>query len=260
MTIKALEIEKINNLKQEQIILARQKLLNFTKYTYPKYYINWHHRLLCKYLDKFISGEIKRLMIFIAPRHGKSELVSRRLPAFIFGKNPDAKVIAASYSADLARMMNRDVQRIIDSENYRELFPKTRLFGKNIRTLADNSWLRNSDIFEIVGHCGTYRACGIGGGITGMGADFAIIDDPIKNFQEAESQVFRNSIWEWYRSTLLTRMEKDDRILLTLTRWQDDDLAGRIIKLMKEKESIEQWVIVNLPAIKEDNSNPEDPR
>src|SRR5512137_2578815 len=98
---------------------ARTGLYAFTEYTFPTFQASWHHIVMCRYLDQFISGEIKRLMIFAPPRHTKSELVSRRLPALIFGLDPDATVIAASYGADLARRMNRDVQRIMDDDKYR---------------------------------------------------------------------------------------------------------------------------------------------
>lgn len=234
---------------------ASEKMLPFTVKTKPDYDVNWHHRVLCEHLDRFIAGDIKRLMVFMPPRHGKSELVSRRLPAFILGKVPNAKIIAASYSADLARLMNRDVQRIIDSPRYQAIFPKTRLNAANIRANVQGNWLRNSDIFEIVEHGGTYRACGIGGGITGMGADYAIIDDPIKNAMEAHSETFRKNTWEWYQSTLYTRMEKNDAILITLTRWHQDDLAGRLLGLQAKEPNADQWTVINFPAIKETTDN-----
>ncbi len=115
-------------------------------------------------------------MVFMPPRHGKSEQVSRHFPAWAFGRNPDLSIIAASYASNLADRMNRDVQRIIDRKRYAEIFPGSRLFGKNIRTVATGSYLRNSEIFEIVGHEGSYRSVGVGGGITGMGADILDID------------------------------------------------------------------------------------
>jgi predicted phage terminase large subunit-like protein len=218
--------------------------------------MNWHHRLLCDYLDRFVAGDIDRLMVSMPPRHGKSELVSRKLPAFIFGRLPDSHIIATSYSADLAQRMNRDVQRIMDSDAYAELFPDSTLFGKNIRTIADGSYLRNSDIFEIVGHRGDYRSAGVGGGITGMGADFAIIDDPIKNRQDANSPTMRNAVWEWYTSTLYTRLEKDARVLLTMTRWHEDDLAGRLLQQASE----DNWTVLSLPAVREPGECAYDPR
>lgn len=226
--------------------LARRSMAEFALYTDPAYHMNWHHRLICNSLDKWVSKEIRRLMIFTAPRHGKSELVSRKLPAYIFGRHPDTSIISASYSADLASRMNRDVQRIIDSDRYAELFPNSRLYGKNIRSVAGGSFLRNSDIFEIVDHKGVYRSAGVGGGITGMGGEYIIIDDPVKNREEANSATYREKLWDWYTSTLYTRLEKEGCILVTLTRWHEDDLAGRLLNNMKQTGG-EQWTVINLP-------------
>jgi predicted phage terminase large subunit-like protein len=235
---------------------ATQSMLAFTMHTKPDYQVNWHHEAICGQLDRFISGDIRNLMIFTSPRHGKSELVSRRLPAYILGKFPDDPVIACSYSADLASRMNRDVQRIIDDERYQELFPETRLFGSNVRTTAQGTYLRNSDIFEVVGHRGVYRSAGVGGGIVGMGFKWGIIDDPIKSQKEADSATFRESIWEWYTATFWTRQEKDARKLLTLTRWHEDDLAGRLLDLAKSDPTADQWEVLSLPAICEDPDAP----
>lgn len=241
-------------LNEMMLDLARSKVINFAKFTKEDYEINWHHKKICSALDKMVTGETKRLMIFMPPRTGKSELVSRRFPAFLLGKKPDTQIIAASYSADLASRMNRDVQRIIDDEKYSMIFPETKLFGKNIRSVANGSWLRNSDIFEVVGHRGVYRSAGVGGGITGMGANFAIIDDPIKDQKEADSPTFRQNVWDWFTSTLLTRLEKDACILITLTRWHEDDLAGRILA-----QPDHGFEIVNFPMIKDSNDD-NDPR
>ncbi len=239
--------------------LARRSLLDFTLYTFPEYQVNWHHEILCKYLDKFVRGDIKRLMVFMPPRHGKSELVSRRLPAYILGKNPNTSVIATSYTADLASMMNRDVQRIIDTPEYAEVFPNTTLYGKNVRAIAGSSYLRNSDIFEIVGHKGYYKSAGVGGAITGMGCDCGIIDDPIKNRAEAESPTYRNALWNWYVSTFYTRLEKDAKILVTLTRWHEDDLAGRLLEAMDTEGDADQWTILNFPAVSEGDEEERQP-
>lgn len=239
--------------------LARRSMAEFTLYTDELYRMNWHHRLICDRLDKWVCKEIRRLMIFTAPRHGKSELVSRKLPAYIFGRSPDASIIATSYSADLASRMNRDVQRIMDGERYGELFPGTRLFGKNIRSVAGGSYLRNSDIFEIVGHRGVYRSAGVGGGITGMGGEYIIIDDPVKNREDANSATMREKLWDWYTSTLYTRLEKDGCILVTLTRWHEDDLAGKLLELTKQEDG-EEWEVLTLPAICEEPPAPYDIR
>lgn len=241
--------------------LARTDLLSFSKYIDPYYEINWHHRHLCKKLTDFAYGRIRRLMVFMPPRHGKSELVSRKLPGFIFGINPNAQIILASYAAELASLMNRDVQKIVDSPTYSELFPKTflRKFNSRAGTWGPSA-ARTTELFEIVGHKGMFRSCGVGGGITGMGADYAIIDDPIKNQEEAFSHTYRNKVWHWYQSTLSTRLEKNDHILLTMTRWHDDDLAGRLLKLQDEEPDSDKWEIINFPAVKENIQNKSDPR
>ena len=156
--------------------------------------------------------------------------MSRRLPAYILGLYPNSTIIACSYSADLSSRMNRDVQRIIDDERYHDVFPSTHLFGSNVRATAHGSYLRNSDIFEIVGNHGVYRSAGVGGGITGMGFLYGIIDDPIKSQKEADSATFRELVWEWYTSTFWTRQDKDARILLTLTRWHEDGLSRALTR------------------------------
>lgn len=157
-------------------------------------------------------------------------------------------MIAASYSDDLISRMNRDVQRIIDNPVYGRVFCDVSLFGKNIRTVANGSFLRNSDMFEIVGHKGSYRAAGVGVGITGMGADILNIDDPVKDAKEAKSATVRESTWDWYTSTAYTRLSPGGGVLLTMTRWHVDDLAGRLLEKMRSGEG-DQWRIINFPAI-----------
>lgn len=234
---------------------ARKTLQGYARYVKGDYQSNRHHQVLCQLLDRFVSGELKRLMIFMPPRHGKSEHVSRLLPSYIFGRNPDAKVIAASYGKDLAVDMNRDVQNIMDSDEYIRLFPGSRLNSTNVRTVSGNP-RRNSDLFDIVGHKGNYYGTGIGGAITGKGANYLIIDDAIKNRKEAESEVYRNSIFDWYISTLRTRREKDASILITLTRWHEDDLAGRLLGMAKENPKADQWEVLELPVWYEGVDNP----
>jgi predicted phage terminase large subunit-like protein len=244
-----------------ELVNARRNLLDFTLYTYPGYRVNWHHELLCSYLDRFANGEIKRLIVAMPPRHGKSELVSIRLPAFIFGRDPDAHFIGASYGADLARHFNRDVQRVIDSPAYRQVFPETRLFDSNVRTTAQGTWLRNSDNFEIVGHKGMYKCAGVGGGLTGFGFKYGSIDDPFKDAAEANSQTIRQNKWEWYTDVFYTRQAPDAGILVTMTRWNMDDTVGRLKEAMQQIDG-EQWEVLELPAIMEDvaNKHPQDPR
>ena len=158
--------------------MAAHGLAPFIFRIMPQYLMGWVHKEICDKLDRFLldvqEGRSPRLMITMPPRHGKSELASRMFPAYALGRNPDLSIIATSYSADLASRMNRDVQRIIESEEYRAIFPGTALYGKNIRTVASGAYMRNSDIFEVVGRKGVYRSSGVGGGITGMGGDINV--------------------------------------------------------------------------------------
>ena len=248
------------DLGRVRLCLARRCMADFALYTDSRFEMGWHHRLLCGALDRFAAKELRRLMVFLPPRHGKSELVSRKLPAFIFGRDPDASIIAASYSADLAQRMNRDAQRAMGSPEYARLFPGTRLAGKGDRA-ARGGHLRNTDMFEVVGRRGTYRCAGVGGGITGMGGDYIIVDDPIKNREEANSLACRDSLWEWFASTLYTRQEKGASILLAQTRWHEDDLAGRLLGLARKDPSADQWEVISLPAICEGEGRADgDPR
>lgn len=232
--------------------LSRRNLSDFTNYTKPDFIEGWFNRIIAKELQRFyydvMAGRQPRLIIQAPPRSGKSELFSRRFPAWAFGQNPDLQIIAASYSTDLASRMNRDVQRIIDSEEYQGVFPETTLNGKNIATVSGQS-LRNSEIFEIVGHAGAYRSAGVGAGITGMGADIGIIDDPVKDAKEANSQTIRDAVWDWYTTTFYTRLSPKSGILLGMTRWHEDDLAGRLLREMDNDG--DQWRIVSFPAIAE---------
>lgn len=237
--------------------LARRNMLDFVCYVKPDYQVNWHHELLCKYIDDFVNKKIRRLMIFIPPQHGKSQIVSRSLPAFILGRNPKAKIVLASYSADLSSSFNRDCQRIIESEEYQDVFQDTKLNGKS--STERGSWLKNTDIFETVGHGGFLKTTGVGGSLTGTPADYAIIDDPVKDSVEAMSPTYQERNWNWYNDVLFTRIHNDSSILLTQTRWDVNDLAGKLLQSMENGVG-EQWTILNLPAIRTDYSNPEDPR
>ena len=245
--------------KRARAKLAQRHLIDFYQYLRPKYNINWHHRLICERLDDLLAGKISNLMIFTHPRAGKSEIGSRMFPAYAFGRDPNLQIIGTSYGADLASRMNRDVQRIIISSLYKDVFT-TALSEKNIRTTAQGNYLRNNDIFEIVGHRGVYVCAGVNGAITGMGYDIGIIDDPVKDRAQAESLTYRDNAWDWFVSTFYTRSEKKARMLVILTRWHSDDLAGRLLKKGEEDLEAEQWTVLNLPAIAEAPIPPYDPR
>lgn len=248
---KLLANATLPSLDEIRVELASRSLAHFTRYTQEDYLMGWCHELICQKLDQFLDDVINqkspRLIIAMPPRSGKSELASRKFPAYAFGKYPNINIIGTSYSADLASRINRDVQRIMDSSEYAKIFQEVQLSGKNIRSVA-GSFLRNSDIFEIVNHKGSYRSSGVGGGITGMGGDILIIDDPFKDRAEADSQTIRVKVWDWYTSTLYTRKSPGAGIIVIATRWHVDDLTGRLIERSKSGEG-DQWEVINLPAI-----------
>lgn len=185
------------------------------------------------------------------PTHN-SELSTRRTPAFMLGKKPDTKAAIIAYNHTFASKFNRDVQRIIDSEEYKEVFKDTRLSGS---VKDSQGYLRNNHEFEVVGKRGSLISVGVGGGLTGNRVDVGFIDDPFKDAKDAWSPVVRENVWEWYTTVFETRLHNDSQQLITLTRWHEDDLAGRILK----KEA-DLWEVVSFPAIKVNDNNPDDPR
>ena len=223
---------------------ARGDVLAFAKYTMPGYIEGAHHRLLCDKLNAVERGELKRLMVFMPPRHGKSELTSKRFPAWYMGKNPTKQIITSSYGATLAQDFGRSVRNIVASPEFSVLFPDVTVSADSS---ARDNWHTNKG--------GVYTAMGVGGGLTGRGADVALIDDPIKDRKDAESLVIRDAAWDWYRSVLRTRLMPGGSIVLVLTRWHPDDLAGRLIAEM-ENGSGEQWEILSLPAICDQEPDP----
>lgn len=233
---------------------ATQALAPFITYTYPTYLMGWVHADICQALDQFLDDILAkrspRLIITLPPRSGKSEIVSRRFPAYALGRNPDLQIIATSYGADLSARFNRDVQRIIDDDPYRAIFPDTTLAGKNVKTSASGSYIRTSDLFEVVGYKGAYRSTGVGGGITGQGADILIVDDPVKDRASANSATIRDATWDWYTSTAYTRLSPGGGVIVMCTRWHCDDLVGRLLA-RAESGSGDKWKVINYPAIAE---------
>lgn len=214
---------------------AVASFIAFVRYTFSGFDENWHHAELAEKLQQFAEGKILRLMVLMPPRHSKTEFCSRRLPAYIFGKNPNARIINCSYNSDLAYLISRDVQRIINDPAYP--FPNVKIAGKE------------TEAFFEINESGYYRAAGVRGGVGGMGASFAIIDDPIKDGAEAMSKTIRDAVWEWYTSTLYPRLEHPGSILLVMTPWHEDDLRGRLLKAAAEDPEADQWEVVKLQAI-----------
>ncbi len=216
---------------------ARTGLIPFTEYTNHAYEPAPPHSEIAEKLEAVERGEIDRLMIFMPPRHGKSELASRRFPAWYMGRNPDKQIIAASYNSDLASDFGREVRNIIRTNEFSRLF--------NVKLAEDSRaagrW--NTDAG------GAYVAAGVGTAVTGRGAHILLIDDPVKDREEAESELRRETIWNWYTSTAYTRLMPGGAVILIQTRWHEDDLGGRLLEA--EQNGGDKWVKVNLPAIKD---------
>jgi predicted phage terminase large subunit-like protein len=245
-----------------ELELARKKFEKFMVHTTPGFQVNWHHRKECEIIDQFVAKKIKKLMIFQPPQTGKSQLGSRGLPAYVLGKRPDTRIAVCSYSAHLAESFNRACQMYIDSEAYQQLFPETRLYGGSGFS-QENKALRNSEIFGIVNHRGYFKSVGVTGPLTGTSVDLGIIDDPFKDRIEANSQRMRDRVWDWYVEVFSTRMDNDAQELLMMTRWHEDDLAGRLLKQDAErvKEGLEpEWTVITFPGLKVGPPNEFDPR
>ena len=206
--------------------------MSFIRYINPDYIVSDFAIQVCAELERFLAdclAGLRPLLILEAPpQHGKSDMVSRYLPAFIFGHYPDLRLAGLSYAKDLASDMNRDVQKIMMSQPYAVLFPKSCLNAKRVVT-AEAEVKRNSETFELIGAKGSYVGQGVGGPLTGKRVDIGIIDDPIKNSKEALSPTVKESIWKWYGSTFLTRLSKNSGHIIMATRWATDDLSGRVL-------------------------------
>ena len=204
----------------------------------------------------------------LVPTHN-SQGSSRFLPADMLGLNPDLKIIIASYAATIATDFNRDCQRIIDNDEYRAVFPETQLNSSNIVTVA-TSYLRNSGVFEIVGHAGSLRVVGRGGSLTSKTADVIILDDLYKDAAEANSPVVRAGAWDWYTKVVRTRLHNDSQQLIVFTRWHPEDIIGHILESEQaikaerwsDLEDVPKgaWVLVNFEAIKTGEPTEIDPR
>lgn len=250
---------------------SRDGMLEFTKNTMSTFKPTAFHQKYYDLLDRFAKGEIKKLIITCPPQHGKSEGSTRRLPAYILGINPDLKVAIASYNTTFASKFNRDVQRIIDTPIYHDIFPETTLNKSNVVTVSSN-YLRNSNEFEVVDRLGGLKSVGRGGPLTGSKVDIMIMDDLYKDYMEGNSPLIREGVWDWYLSVVITRLHNDSQQLIVFTRWHEEDLIGRIEEMGKVKEvtdldeidnlelAHDEWLKVNFEAIKENDTSTLDPR
>lgn len=234
--------------KAWKIGAARAHVLGWASYVDPTYRRPKHIKLLGEYLMAVERGEIKRLIVMMPPRHGKSETTTVKFPAWYLGRHPDRRVIIASHTASLAARFSMRARN-----DFAQYAPE--VWGLEVN--PDVSAMYRWDVLDKNDKSGKppggMLAAGIGGPITGQGAHLAIIDDPVKDAEAANSKVQRDAIWDWYRFVLRTRLFPGAAVILVLTRWHEDDLAGRLLKQAEDDPQADQWVVLRLPAIAEEN-------
>ena len=228
--------EQLEKIRKQKYQNAKD---NYCAYMQLVYHGRWerarHLDLLCELLEDVERGDLTRLIITMPPRHGKSMTVTESFPSWFIGRNPERRVIEVSYGSELAQKFGLNNRRKIE-EFGQEIF--------GVRVSSENASKTN---WGLVGYSGGMISAGIGGSITGQGADLLIIDDPIKNRKEAESQTYRDNIWSEWQDTLSSRLHPGGRVVVIMTRWHEDDLVGR---LLAQSES---WRLINLPAVAEEH-------
>jgi predicted phage terminase large subunit-like protein len=214
---------------------ATENLIAFTEYTFDRYKTAPHHRLIAQQLERVERDEIDRLMLLVPPRHGKSELASKRFPAFYLGRHPHRQFISVSATAELAADFGRDVRNLIESPEYQVLF-STKLAEDS---KAKGKWHTADG--------GIYYAIGIDGSVLGRGGDVVLIDDPYASMQDAMSELTRKNVWDWYSGTIYNRLQPGGAIVVINHRMHEDDLSGRL--LAQQAAGGDQWTVIELPAI-----------
>ena len=242
------------------------KFEDFATTVYPFLELKQFHSSYYRLLEAFAEGRVKKLIITMPPQHGKSVGASTLLPAYMLGLNPDLRIAIASYSASLASKFNRRVQRILESEEYSEIFPETTIKRGN----KNCSYIRTADEVEIIGHHGSLISVGREGSLTGNRVDCFILDDLYKDAMEANSPIIRENCREWYTSVVRTRMHNASQEIMVFTRWHEHDLIGtirsceRVIDLKEWSELTtvpdDTWVALNFEALKTGAATEIDPR
>lgn len=228
---------------------AFSRLISYAAYQWPGYRDAAHHRLIARKLESLERGDTTRLMISIPPRHGKSMLASEFFPAWYLGRNPDHYVVTATYAQELADDFGRKVKNQIDDPAYQEIFPGVRLAGDSKSAKRFHVEGQEGGYEHTLKQQGAFYAVGVGGPLTGRGAHLLIIDDPVKNREEADSETIRQKTKDWYTSTAYTRLMPGGRILVIQTRWHEDDLSG----WLQAEHDHEGWDVLSLPALDNDN-------
>lgn len=223
----------------DEELAAQEDLLAFCEYVTPGYRMAPHLRLIADALERVAAGECKRLMVFMPPRRGKSFTISQHFPAWYLGKFPERKIIATSCTAELAQDFGREVRNVVQQPEFERVFPESRI--------ADDS--QSAKRFH-TNRKGVYYAVGMGGTITGRGAHVLIIDDPVKSPEDADSETIRRKHRAWYTAVSRTRLMPGGSVIVVMTRWRDDDLAGWLL----DEKKHEGWEVISLPAIAEEDA------
>jgi predicted phage terminase large subunit-like protein len=235
-----IEAERLRLELRLQLLEARDRasgnFLDFCRYVWPEMLVGEHHKRIAAAFDRVISGECKRLIIAMPPRHGKSQMGSYLFPAYVMGKRPEAKLIVGSHTAELAQRFGRMIRNLVDDENYKELFPNTVLSADS---KAAGRWNTNAG--------GEAFFIGKGGAMTGRGGDIIILDD-ILDEQDAISDTAMDNTWAWYESGPRQRLQPNGAIILINTRWKTDDVAGRLLRMQSNLKA-DQWEVLEFPAI-----------
>ena len=233
--------ERLNLLKKQEI--CKTNFLEFIDHMWDGFICGRHHKIFAEKLEGIANGTIKRLIVNMPPRHTKSEFASTYFPAWIMGRDPSRKIMQTTHTGELAVRFGRKVRNMMDSDIYKQIFPEVSLSSDS---KSAGRWETNKS--------GEYFAAGVGGAITGRGADLLIIDDPHSE-QDAMSPTAMESCWEWYTSGPRQRLQPGGSIVLVMTRWSGIDLTAKLLEAQKEALA-DQWEIVEFPAIFPETENP----
>jgi predicted phage terminase large subunit-like protein len=240
-----IEAERLRLELRLSLLEAREKanssFLDFCKYVWPEMLVGEHHKRIAAALDRVVSGQCKRLMIAMPPRHGKSQMGSYLFPAYLMGKKPDSKLIVGSHTAELAQRFGRMIRNLVEDERYSEIFPEMKL---SVDSKAAGRWN--------TAHGGEAFFIGKGGAMTGRGGDVVVLDD-ILDEQDAVSETAMENTWEWYTSGPRQRLQPNGAIIIINTRWKTDDLSGRLLRQQGQLKA-DQWEILEFPAILPSNT------
>lgn len=235
-------LKDLEELEQKKSVLAAQEeFLPFVKMMWPAFIAGRHHKIMADAFERIANGTLKRLIINMPPRHTKSEFASFLFPAWFMGKYPTKKIIQTAHTADLAVGFGRKVKNLIDGDDYAKVFPTTKLASDS---KASGKWATSKG--------GDYFAIGVGGAVTGKGADVLVIDDPHSE-QEATMAQFNpeiyDKVYEWYTSGPRQRLQPGGAIVVVMTRWAKRDLTGQILKKATERDGVDEWEVIEFPAI-----------